>query len=205
MKLLMLFGIGLVLIFSCTRLSPVEEDLRDTLDQTLHLEIFETVQQGNNLISFQEFRQQFKYISVVYLQNSCQPCYPKFIEWHHKMDSISTPDDYTVLFIIRGENFGDFMAKVLDLEFIESPYHVIMDNDYKYLDNNKDIPKWIIDSSLLIDAGNKIKLIGAPYTTPQMTDLFYEVCGLRSDQNAQQYQLKTMPSDFDWWLKKQFR
>jgi hypothetical protein len=97
------------------------------------------------------------------------------------------------------------MAKVLDLEFIESPYHVIMDNDYKYLDNNKDIPKWIIDSSLLIDAGNKIKLIGAPYTTPQMTDLFYEVCGLRSDQNAQQYQLKTMPSDFDWWLKKQFR
>ncbi len=76
-----------------------------------------------------------------------------------------------------------------------------MDNDYKYLDNNKNIPKWIIDSSLLIDLENRIKLIGASYSTPQMTQLFYDVCGRRAGKKEDQ--LKIIPSDFDWWLKKQ--
>ncbi len=198
----MLFMIGLVLISSCTRLSSVEEDLRDALDQTLHLKFFETVQQENTLLSFEEFRQQFKFISVVYLQDGCQPCYPKFIEWHHKMDSLATRDDYTVLFIISGDNYGDFMAKVFDQEFIDTPYYVIMDRDYRFMNKNMEIPKWIFDSSVLIDQENKIKLIGAPYSTPQMTELFYDVCGKWASKKGDQ--LNTMPSDFDWWLKKQF-
>jgi hypothetical protein len=64
----------------------------------LNFEIFETVvNKGSGLSILYEF------LSVVYLQNGCNPCYPKFIEWHNRMDIIAPPTDYTVLFVIHGE------------------------------------------------------------------------------------------------------
>ena len=107
-----LFIILLLGVFaSCNNLSPKEKELQNILDKTLELELLETVKQGNIDMSFDEFRQQSNHVSVVYLQNGCTPCYPKFIEWQNKMDSIDTPNDYTVLFIIRGDSYGEFMAK----------------------------------------------------------------------------------------------
>lgn len=49
-------------------------------------------------INISDLRKNYKFISLVYLQNDCEPCYTKFIEWHNKMDSISYSDNYTVLF-----------------------------------------------------------------------------------------------------------
>src|SRR5690606_39652329 len=66
------------------------------------------------ILSFNELRQQYDYLSVVYLQNGCQPCYPKYIEWHESLDSMKVGDSYTVLFVIAGQNYSDFMAKVLE-------------------------------------------------------------------------------------------
>ena len=121
-------------------------------------------------------KQNHEYLSVVYIQNSCSPCYPKFIEWQNKMDSIDTPDNYTVLFVIKGDSYGEFMANVLDIEYVEDKYYTIMDPEGKFLANNKDIPRWIIESSILIGPENKIKMMGAPFATPEMTNLFHKTC-----------------------------
>ena len=161
---------------SCNNLSPKEKELRGNLDKTLNLEPFETVKQGNIDMSFDEFRNQHNHVSVVYLQNGCTPCYPKFIEWQNKMDSIDTPNNYTVLFVIKGKSYCEFMINVLDIEYVEDKYYTIMDPEGKFLENNKDIPRWIIDSSILVDSKNKIKMVGAPFATPEMTDLFHETC-----------------------------
>ena len=48
-----------------------------------------------------------------------------------------------------------------------------MANPFK---KNKDIPRWIIDASVLINSENKIKMVGAPFATPEMTELFHEIC-----------------------------
>ena len=96
--------------------------------------MFDTVRFGNKLIPFNEFRQMYNYISVVYLEDGCQPCYPKFIEWQNRIDSLN------------------------------------------YLLNNNDIPRWIIDGSVLIGPDNKIKMIGEPWATHEMTELFYSIC-----------------------------
>ena len=103
--IILLFGI----FTACNNLSPKEKELKNILNKPLELELVETVQQGNMVMPFEEFRQQHSHLSVVYLQNSCSPCYPKFIHWQNKMDSIDTPDNYTVLFVIGGEHYGDFM------------------------------------------------------------------------------------------------
>jgi len=172
-----LFIILLFAVFTaCNNFSPKEKELRVNLDKTLNLKPIKTVKQGNIDMSFDEFRQQHSHVSVVYLQNGCNPCYPKFIAWQQKMDSIDTPNDYAVLFIIKGDSYGEFMSNVLDIEYVEDKYYTIMDPEGKFLENNKAIPRWIIDSSMLIDGENKTKMVGAPFATSEMTELFHETC-----------------------------
>ena len=170
--IILLFGA----ISACNNLSPKEKELREILDSPLSLEKFETVQQANTLLSLEELKQNHEYLSVVYLQNSCSPCYPKFIEWQNKMDSIDTPDNYTVLFVIAGQHYSEFMENVLDIQYVEDKFYTIMDPEFSFLENNEDIPRWIIDSSMLIDGENKIKMVGAPFATPEMTELFQKIC-----------------------------
>jgi hypothetical protein len=170
--LLLLFGV----ITGCKDFSEKEKQIHETIDKPLKIKMFKTVQQANTLLSLEELKQNHGYLSVVYLQNSCSPCYPKFIKWQQKMDSIDTPDNYSVLFVIRGNSYDEFMANVLDIEYVEDKFYTMMDPEGKFLENNKDIPRWIIDGSVLIDGENKIKMVGAPFATPEMTELFHKIC-----------------------------
>ncbi len=142
---------------SCSHPTTAEKDLREILNKPLHLEVFGTVRQGNTLLPFDDFRQQFDFLSVVYLQNGCQPCYPKFIEWINKIDSIGAPDNYSVLFVIQGNSYEDFMTEVFNIDLVEEHYYTIMDPEFEFMSLNNNIPRWIIDSSMLIDSENKIK------------------------------------------------
>ena len=176
MKNLLLITALIIFSTACNNLSPKEKEFNQIINKKFNLQQYPKVQQANITVPFDELRQNHKYLSVVYLQNGCTPCYPKFIEWQNKMDSINTPDDYTVLFVIKGESYGDFMTKVLDIEYVDDKFYTIMDTEGKFLKNNKDIPRWIIDSSVLIDGENKIKMVGAPFATLEMTELFHTIC-----------------------------
>jgi hypothetical protein len=110
---------------------------------------------------------------VVYLEDGCQSCYPKFIKWHQKFDSMAVPANHTVLFVIHGKGYSDFMSKVLDLDYVHDKYYTIIDTGGIFLEANKNIPRWIIDASVLIDSENKIKMVGAPWINEDMKNLFY--------------------------------
>lgn len=161
-----------LLTISCSQPTQTEKDLRDTINKKLHLEMFEMVRQGNVFLSLNELRQQYKFLSVIYLKNGCNPCYPKFIEWQNKMDSIGCPDNYSVLFVIGGESYEDFMTEVLNIDYVDDHYYTIMDPEFEFLSQNDSIPKWIINSSVLIDSENKIKMVGAPWINDDMMELF---------------------------------
>ena len=152
---LLIFSVILALI-SCNRLSQTEKELRKTIDKHLCYDLIETVRQGNTFLTLADLKQQYDYLSVVYLQNGCQPCYPKFIEWQQMADSLNYPDNYSVLFVIQGNSYEGFMNEVLNIDYVEDRYYTIMDPEFKFLEANKDIPRWIIDASVLIDAENKI-------------------------------------------------
>jgi hypothetical protein len=111
------------------------------------------------------------------LEDGCRPCYSKFIEWQKKGVSFSSSENYSVLFIIQGFTYKQFMSRVNDIDnSIKDQYYAIMDVNYKYLHSNKSIPKWIIDSSILVDQENKIKMIGMPWKTNDMSNLFRHIC-----------------------------
>src|SRR5690554_324608 len=162
-KILVPFFMIAVSIFSFSLPSQTEKELRETINKPIHLEMFETVRHNNNLLSFNELRQQYDYLSVVYLQNGCQPCCPKFIEWQQMADSLNYPDNYSVLFVIQGNSYEGFMNEVLNIDCVEDRCYIIMDPEYDFLEANKDIPRWIIDASVWIDHENKLKLVGAPW------------------------------------------
>lgn len=138
--------------------------------------MFNTVLQNYSQINISDLRKNYKFISLVYLQNDCEPCYTKFIEWHNKMDSISYSDNYTVLFIIRGKSYEDFIDNIHKEKFIESKFYVAMDPNFRFLDQNADIPFWIIDNSVLIDQNNKIRMVGFPFTSDKMVKKFKLIC-----------------------------
>lgn len=164
----------IIMLTSCSRPTQTEQELRNTINKKLHLEMFEMVRQGNTFLSLDELRQQYEFLSVVYLQNGCQPCYPKFIEWQHMMDSVGCPANHTVLFVIGGNSYENFMTEVLNIEYIADHYYNIMDPEFGLLSQNSSIPQWIINSSVLIDSENKIKMVGAPWINEDMKNLFYE-------------------------------
>jgi len=160
---------------SCSNLSPAEQELRKTIDKHLCYDLLETVRQGNTFLTLADLKQQYDYLSVVYLQNGCRPCYPKFIEWQQMADSLNYPDNYSVLFVIQGNSYEGFMNEVLNIDYVKDRYYIIMDPEFKFLEANKDIPRWIIDALVLIDAENKIMMVRAPWLNEDMTQLFYEI------------------------------
>ncbi len=121
----------------------------------------------------QQLRVEYEFLSVVYLEDGCKPCYPKFIEWHESLDSMKVGDSYTVLFVIAGQNYSDFMAKVLERWYVDDKYYVVMDHEAAFLDLNKHIPTWILNASVLIDKKSRIKMVTPPWVTEDMTKLFY--------------------------------
>ena len=102
----------MLLVFSCSQPTQTEK-ICATINKEVS-EIFDLVRRGNTFLTLADLKQQYDYLSVVYLQNGCRPCYPKFIEWHESLDSMKVGDSYTVLFVIAGQNYSDFMAKVLE-------------------------------------------------------------------------------------------
>src|SRR5690554_1554267 len=174
MKAIVLIAMS-ALFICCTSTSQTEKDLRATINKEVSLEIFDLVRRENTFLTLEDLKQRYDYLSVVYLQNGCQPCYPKFIEWQQMADSLNYPDNYSVLFVIQGNSYEGFMNEVLYIDYVEDRYYTIMDPEGKFLEANKDIPRWIIDASVLIDAENKIKMVRAPWLNEDMTQMVYEI------------------------------
>jgi hypothetical protein len=175
MKLVVILFLFQVIFYSC-RNNSIKTDLEVNLDKVVNLQIFDSVRFKNNMISYKDFRKMFKYISIVYLEDGCNPCYPKFIEWQNKIDSINIRSNHTILFIINGFTYDQFIDRVKQLKNIEDHYYTIIDKDLKFLLNNNDIPRWIIDGSMLIDDNNKIKMTGTPWSSSEMMNLFSDIC-----------------------------
>ncbi|GAO30653.1 hypothetical protein JCM15548_12948 [Geofilum rubicundum JCM 15548] len=60
-------------------------------------------------------------------------------------------------------------------EEIDEKYYIIIDPKQEFFISNKDLPNWIMNSSMLIDSENKIKMVGSPWINEDMANLFHEI------------------------------
>lgn len=108
----------------------------------------------------------------------CAPCYPKFIEWHKRMEQLSTPDNYTVQFIINARHYENFLRNANTYGVVDERYFHVMDPDNKFMMANLDVPRAIIDRLILINKDNRIKIVGEPFANADMTKVYHIVTGV---------------------------
>lgn len=156
--------------------------LLKVLDLTLNVEMIDTVIQGEAAISWTDFRSMYRNISVVYLQDECAPCYPKFIEWHKRMEQIATANDYTILFVINARDYASFTRNIDLQEMIEEKYYYFIDPRNGFFRYNSAISHPVLDRSLLIDKDNRIIMVGEPFANADMTKVFHIVTGVDTQQ-----------------------
>lgn len=174
MKTLTFIMLMIICALGCVNSNSEKEKIRKVLGMKVSLESFDTIISPSNNLSYDEFIAMYDHFSIVYLQEGCPPCYESFINWEKKMRTVGEDSSYTVLFIIRGESFSSFLEKVYELEVIDRKYHVIMDTDSKFLLTNT-IPVWALNRTILVDQDHKIRMIGAPFASDNMTKLFYKI------------------------------
>lgn len=162
----------------CDHTSKSSRELLKVLDKTLNVEMIDSVKQGKAALSWTDFRGKYRNISVVYLQDGCAPCYPKFIEWHKRMEQIATANDYTVLFIINARDYDSFSRNIRLHEEIDERYFYFIDPRNEFFRYNSNISRPVLDRSLLIDSSNRIKMVIEPFTNADITKVFHIVTGV---------------------------
>ena len=152
---------------------------------TLNVEMIDTVRQGEAAISWTDFRSMYPNISIVYLQDGCAPCYPKFIEWHKCMEQIAKANDYTVLFVINARDYASFTRNTDLYGEIQKTYYYFIDPRNEFFRNNSGISRPILDRSLLIDTSNRIKMVIEPFANADITKVFHIVTGVETQHTGE--------------------
>jgi len=167
--ILLLFGGSSI---ACIRNIQEKKEIREYLDKTIRLDLFTSINSPEKFKSYKEFRDKYKYVSVVFLRKGCRPCDLKIVDWQKNEEKIRDIHNYTVLFIVQGYTI-DEIKRMKSNNFFD--FNFVIDIHYRYLIYNKDIPYWILNNSVLIDANNKIKLVGDPFTTPTKLKQFQSI------------------------------
>ena len=181
-KYLQYFLIGIII--SCSNhLSQEERLIKDNIGKKVNLEMFEDklVFHKDTMIHFNVLWSKYDFISLVYLQDGCSPCFPKIVDWHINLDSIGYQSKHTVLFIIEGSvysNYEKITQNVLEVDDIEFNLFMTIDRGFNFLKGNTDIPFEIIASSVLVNKKREIVLIGNPFSSNEMKGLFKSILNL---------------------------
>jgi len=179
MKKAILLCICQLLVISCTQSSYEENLIKDSLNRTIDLGMFEMVLKSDTIVSLESIRNKYSYMYLVYLQDGCKPCYHEYVFWQNEMKGLNVTDAFTVLFIINGESYEKFMSELIiyepEYDLSSESFYIVMDPDQNYIRTNLEIDHHIIERSIMIDNKNKIKLIGQPFASEQMTVLFKKI------------------------------
>lgn len=175
MRFLILTLIIFILSF-CNKNTNWEKQIKANLNKEINIKIVDDIIYKKKKITFDYFRDKYRYIYFVYLMDGCMSCYPKYIEWQEKMDSINIFNDATVLFVIKGNSYDTFIEEAKKEGLKEDKFYTFMDSNDSFINTNKNIPNWIFENTFLINEQNQIVLIGAPFSTSEMTKIFYDIC-----------------------------
>lgn len=168
-----------LVLFSCKRLTFEERMIRDTIGMSLDLEFVKEIIHGNEIIAFNNFNSIYPYLSVVYLKNGCSPCYDKFLKWTSFMDTLDIKENYNVLFIYSGQSYNEFADGFIehapDFELNDIEYFLAVDSSGNLQSSNPFFSDWILNKTMLINSENKVLLIGEPFASEQIFDLYLRV------------------------------
>lgn len=166
------FFILTLLSIGCQHFFSHEKTIINTLDNELE---FPKLNLYDNNKTIEEWRDNYNLLSIVCMYEGCTSCYPKFVEWLHKMDSIGVEKNNNVLFIIIGRNVNDFIERAKEISDPSFNYGIVIDSTKYFMKINNSIPESYFENSITIDKTNKVRLIGAPFASSKMTELYRKI------------------------------
>ncbi len=176
MKNLLILGTCLIIQMSCNQLSFEEKLIMKSLNRTVDLSMFEIAHHSDTIYSFEAFRNEFSFLYLVYLQDGCRPCYQEYVTWQKEMNKLSLTKDFSVLFIINSTSYNSFISELMyyepDFDLSSERFFIAMDPEQNFIERNSDIDPRVIHRSIMINDANKILLIGKPFASRQMAELF---------------------------------
>lgn len=179
MKKMLFLCSCLILVISCNQLSPEEKLIMDSLDRKVDFGKLEKVHYLDATEALKSIRIRYNYIYLVSLQIGCRSCFQEYVLWQNEMNCYSSADNFTILFIIQGENYDDFKSELMiyesDFDLSIESFYIVMDPEQKFIDANPEINPGIIANSIMIDDMNKIVLVGKPFASEQMKGLFEKI------------------------------
>ncbi|MBI9064494.1 MAG: hypothetical protein JEZ14_21085 [Marinilabiliaceae bacterium] len=181
MKIYVYVMILLLACLSCRYRSKKESELRKAIGSELTLSMIDQVEYQDSMVMFQEIKDKYDFLLVVYLRDGCAPCYDEFLEWHGRIEKFKKHNNFSVLFIINGFTYQEFLQDIPGKMNFKSDYYIFMDPDFSFLDNNNKLPRWIVYKSLLIDCDSKIRMVGAPFLNENMGKMFVNLLEYNCD------------------------
>jgi hypothetical protein len=166
-----------VLIVACKNTkSPSQQVVKDALGREVGLKAIPSVFIDKKEYDLEKWRNGQNNLWIVYLSTGCRDCYRKFGEWQLKMDSIGMERSNQVLFIINGNDISGFLSIANETGVKYSRYALALDKDAAFLNENAVISQLVFANGIMIDKRDRVRMVGAPFTTPQMTELYRKIC-----------------------------
>lgn len=172
----LLFSFMSLCSISCVQLNNEAKLIKNDLNKIVDLTMFDSVQNCHGKISLKAFRDKFEFISIVNLKKGCSVCYENYIKWNKGVKKMHINKNYTVLFLVKENEYSDFKNRVDSIEIVPHDFFVAIDSEYMFNEKNSHISNWVIRNSILINREGKVKLVGEPFNSSKMISLFGSVC-----------------------------
>lgn len=159
-------------IAGCKQQSPVVKLFKQHIGKTIVLEGYDSIYKGDEVYDYGSFREKHPFVTINHIDENCGVCKVKVRDWCYNQDKIPQNDNLAHIFIFRGKDYKKYLSLTYDGEF---PFYVMPSEEFTYLKNNAKIDQQVIDGGFLLNKNNKIELIGDPFVSKPMFDLFNSI------------------------------
>ncbi len=131
---------------------------------------------ADSIVPFKQIKQQYRYLSLTYLDETCDVCRFKLQEWNRHAAELPKSPALAYVILFRGDDFETFRRMSLHRDTLYSDFLVVADPEKQFLIDNATVPHELLDNTILIDSAARMLLFGEPFATSAMTELYRRVC-----------------------------
>lgn len=169
-KLFLLF----VFVVSCKDVPPVVKLFKAHLNKKVELSGFDRVYSQGRTYMYDQFREQYPFLIVNYIDEECSTCKVKLREWYKKCNQLPQYNNLAYVFVFRGKDYENFVKYTVG-EKADYPFFILSSEEFTYVANNPKIDRQIIDGGFLLDSKDCIKAIGSPLMSANMIKLIDKI------------------------------
>lgn len=131
---------------------------------------------ADSTILFRQVLKSHRYLSLVYLDETCDFCRFKLYEWNRHADELAQIPEVAYVILFHGQDFRTFQRISLHRDSLWNGFFIVMDTEKHFVIDNASIPYELLDNTILIDSSSTMLLFGDPFATPAMSELYRKIC-----------------------------